>query len=102
MELFATTHPFIVLSMSTAIMAILFHAFGFQLGFTLSYVMLANPAGILHQVFMLDYLYTDEELSTLGIADVDLFAWESWVIITLTFATFSLVSSFVRSSMRAS
>lgn len=99
MELLATTHPFIVLSMSTAIMAILFHAFGFQLGFTLSYVMLANPAAILHQVFMLEYLYTDIELAGLGIVDIELFAWEAWAIITLTFCTFSLVSRFLRSTV---
>lgn len=96
--LFLDYHPFIVLSMATAIVSLFFYALRFHLGFILSYVMLANPAAILHQVFMIDFNYTEAEQLELGI-DLELFAWQSWFAITLTFAIFSLFAQFLRTAM---
>lgn len=96
--LFLEYHPFIILSMATAIMSLFFYALRFHLGFILSYVMLANPAAILHQVFMIDFNYTETEQLELGI-DLETFAWQSWFAITLTFAIFSFFAHFLRTTM---
>lgn len=101
MAIFADLHPFIAMSALTAAVALLFHAFKYNLGVVIPYVLLASPASIIQQSIYLEAMYTEQELLDFGI-DVDTFPEQAWIAITVVFALYAMAATLMKGVFDAS